>query len=160
LASAKALGPFLREALRFLPLQALFVALFVFEYLPWEQALSRIEPPDYVHALRQLPPGAVHVAGYENQPRELYLQTLHRQPIPLGYLTRYPSSLWSRQDEVLGLLSQHRYVDLLRAFSLRYLVLPNSDSGPMGQCVPVFRGAEATIWVASEDELARAHPLA
>jgi hypothetical protein len=88
----------------------------------------------------------------------LYLQTVHGRPILLGYITRFPQSLWNRKDKVKEMVEQGQYAALLRTYRLRYLVVPNDRAGLEQQCAAVFRGAEATIWVAKDDDLARDQP--
>ena len=152
-ACAIGFAPFLR-LLRYRALHAAFLALLVFEYLPWQQQTTRIEHPDYLAALRALPEGAVHIADVEHA-TELYYQTVHERPILLGYLSRWPESLWHRRDKVKDLLEAGQYAELLRTFQGRYLVIPNENTRPEQQCAPVFFGTTATIWVANDDELAR-----
>ena len=154
LAAGLALPAFLQQVLRRWPLRLVFFAFLVFELAPWPQATTRIDAPDFVTRLQELPPGTVHVA-VDKPSVVLYHQTRHGHPLLLGYPTRIPESLWDREGQVGELLATKAYTRVFEQFGVRYLVLENSqiDAAVLAQLRPVFLGATASIFVRPADPL-------
>ncbi len=156
LAAGLALPAFLQQVLRRWPLRLAFFAFLVFELAPWPQATTRIDAPDFVTRLQQLPPGMVHVE-VDKPSVVLYHQTRHGHPLLLGYPTRIPNSHWDREGHVAELLAAKEYTRLFARYGLRYLVLENAklDAAVLAQLRPVFLGVQASIFVLPADPLPR-----
>jgi hypothetical protein len=149
--SAFGIGRLLRF-LRLRPLQVLALLLFAVEVWPAPQITTRPDNPDWVQALRVLPPGAIHTVDLGTGD-ELYYQTRHGRPILTGYLTRPTQTRLHRQHRIDTLVNESRFAEVLRRYQARYLILPHYRIVPeiFGQVRPIFAGAKMGIWALPED---------
>ena len=77
----------------------------------WPAALPRTDAthPPYVDALKALPTtGSVFDGAAPDQNRRLYYQTIHEHPIVLGYVSRLPTSVATRDAVLLRDVRQQR----------------------------------------------------
>jgi len=142
--AAGAFGYLLRQGRRACWSACAVVALIVFEYWPKPIPLTRIEPPDYVQALRGQS-GAGGVIDSVSTPSEaLYYQTIHEKPLAFGDIARTPQSVWDGDVRIVQLFDTGQWERLRQAYGFRYLILrspPESLSLTL-----VFRGQDASLF--------------
>jgi hypothetical protein len=129
---------------------ALFFATLVVE--SWHQppfATPIPPPPEFVGVLKGLPgEGGILVMDEVfantdpnyNQPLHgrpgalgypLYFQTQHERPIAFGYVTRIQESIALKDQELMATLESAGFAKLWSAYSIRYLVAPAAQPGPL-----------------------------
>jgi hypothetical protein len=124
----------------------------LFETWPYQLPLTRIDTPSWVTALAALPKGAL--AGENGEPLSLYRQTLHHKPILRGYVSRLPGSLADRGATIQEMLHRGEFVQVLKRFDARYLLLHKFDRHrPVQGLRPVFLGDHHDLFVAAGDPL-------
>ena len=102
----------------------LFVALLVFEYLPYPLPSMPVHTPKYVGVIRGLPPGGI-VDRLNNKFVAHYYQTLYERPRAVGLISRYPKSVEEKYTEFDEVLMEDipRYSrKLYDEYKLRYLL--------------------------------------
>jgi hypothetical protein len=114
----------------------------------WPAALPRTSAthPPYVDALKALPTtGSVFDGAAPDQNRQLYYQTIHEHPIVLGYVSRLPTSVATRDAVLLQDVRQQRFDQLCARYGIRYYATPASR--PLRTAFPVvYAGADARIY--------------
>ncbi len=127
-------------------LAAILLPLIAFEYLPSPIPATRIEVPDYVTFLRDLPEGAV--IDLTTPARLLpYYQTIHEKPIALGYVSRIPSSLDEKEEVFWDMVNQKNYRRLRDEGHFRYLVVSSYEYPTRANSwiVPLFHDPDLGI---------------
>jgi len=98
------------------------VAFLLFEYLPKPMPATRIQVPEYVKFLKNLPPRGGVIDLVSDQHTGLYYQTVHQKPLAFGYIARVPLSVERRNQRIGRLISDLEFNLLYRAYHLGYLV--------------------------------------
>ncbi len=105
--------------------RALFVVLVLVTALdvwPRPQPLSATTAPNYVTALKQLPPGAIIDNGANTATEALFFQTIHERKMAFGYVTRLPEVI-DKKDRLLEQdLEAGRYDYICQLYRIRYLI--------------------------------------
>ena len=144
---------FARRVLRTRLAAALFLALFLVDIWPSPLPRTPMVVPDYVRALAEMPPGAVHLP-FDNGAEELLHQTVFDKPTTVGYIARTPSALSTRRDELDLLVASGRYDVVFRAYGVRYLVMDDDGASPLPRGLKrAYRGAERSVYVSADDPL-------
>jgi len=114
----------------------------------WPAGLPRTSPthPPYVDALKALPTtGIVFDGAAPDQNRQLYYQTIHEHPIVLGYVSRLPTSVATKDAVLIQDVRQQRFDQLCARYGIRYYATPASR--PLRTAFPVvYAGADARIY--------------
>lgn len=143
----------LRRLLRSQTALLLFLALWSLEAWPWPIRLTRPELPEEFAALARLPRGVSFGPEFDGAD-VLFYQTLTRQPIATGCISRRPRSVFRRKEELDSVVAERRFAELFGPYRIRYLVAENpSDGVPRPGVKPVFVGAKRSIYVSPDDPL-------
>jgi hypothetical protein len=103
---------------------AVLLAALIVEDLPAPLTTTRLAVPGYILALERAH-GAGAVLDLRDDPTHaLYFQTLYQRPQALGYISRVPASVFTRDDELLQWASRMRGDVLYRTYHIRYLIAP------------------------------------
>jgi hypothetical protein len=80
-----------------------------------------------------------------DQNRRLYYQTIHEHPMALGYVSRLPTSVATRDAVLLRDVTQQRFDQLCARYGIRYYATPASR--PLRTTFPVvYAGSDARIY--------------
>jgi hypothetical protein len=120
-------GMGLRELFRQFPHEIAFISvllvLLLFETLPKPLPTTKLEVPDYVSTLRDLPSeGGVVDLVTNNKYIELYYQTIHQKPIVFGYVSRLPTSVYKKNEELSRTIENRDYGKLWDMYHIRYVI--------------------------------------
>jgi hypothetical protein len=127
---------------------AVLLALMIFEFLPGPMPSTRVTPPAYVEALKNLPAGGGVIDRASNAPYALYYQILHGKPLAFGYIARVPRSVERTDARIEQLIAAREWGILGRSYHFRYI----ADSGPplestsRGILRPVFDDGKDRIY--------------
>ncbi len=137
-----------------------FLLIFAIETWPRPIPLTRIEVPESVEGLADLPEGAViDLSG--SMCERLLRQTWHERPVIDGYISRYPHAVLRELVERKELYRSGRYRELMDRTEARYLVLP-SELLPKRELTGLrvlIEGEQMSILCRTDDPLlAQAHP--
>lgn len=155
--AAYALPLVCKHALRTRSAVAVFLGLFALELWPSRQSTHRDPVPEFVPVLASLPAGAAHVTGVYYT-HLLYFQTMFEKPLPWGYVTRTPQSLWNRGQEIENAVANGDWSYLLDRLRLRYLVLDQPPAGDHSRLSALTSCGRHTIYVDRDDPLAPPAP--
>jgi hypothetical protein len=132
----------------------LFLLIFAFETWPRPIPMTRIEAPEYIAALAELPEGAV-IDLEGSMCERLLRQTWHERPVVDGYISRYPHAVLRELVERKEMYRTGRLLELMERSEARYLVLPTNRLGtapPSG--LGLLRvGDDSSIFCRSDDPL-------
>lgn len=103
------------------PALAILLAWMVFDYLPIRSRLTADVMPQYVAALRDLPPGGVLDLA-SNAPLALYYQTAHEHPIGFGYISRTPNSVDVADQTLATMIRQGEWEQVATSYRFTYVV--------------------------------------
>jgi len=98
------------------------LALMVVEFLPTPIPTTRLPVPGYVRFLAQLPSEDTVVDSVSRGGPALYFQTIHQKPLATGYVSRLPTSLHRREEQIVDAI-ERRDIQRLRDLKIRYAVL-------------------------------------
>lgn len=138
---------FFDEVLKWRGLRILFIAAFVIEYLPYPLTSIPARVPQYVHVIRNLPPGAT-VDTLNHRFAAPYYQTLYERPRCVGLVSRYPASVerrFTEFDEVLMEDIPRHAGRLYHDYKLRYL-LTKPDYPPNNHLRLLYEDRECRIY--------------
>jgi hypothetical protein len=99
------------------------VAFLLFEYLPKPMPATRIQVPEYVKFLKNLPPGGGVIDLVSDPHKGLYYQTVHQKPLAFGYIARIPMSVERRNQRIGRLIGDLEFNLLYRSYHFRYLII-------------------------------------
>jgi len=99
----------------------LLIILFI-EYLPRPMPVSKIAIPPYVNFLKDLPDSKGIVDTIAKPRLALYYQTIHEKPMAFGYVSRIPTSVNKKDEELQQVIRDKQYILLYRDYNIRYLV--------------------------------------
>jgi len=126
----------------------LILVLLVVEYLPRPMPLTRVDPPDYVETLKNLPgnKGVIDLAA-EQPPFALYYQTIHGKPIAEGYIARITEEVDRQNGRIRQLLYQGDFERLFRSYHFQYLATREEiEIAPDTPLKKVFDDGEVRIY--------------
>jgi hypothetical protein len=117
----------LRELFRQFPQKKIFtlvlLGILLFETLPRPLPATRVEVPEYVMAQAGLPnDGGVVDLVTNNKILSLYFQTINQKPIVFGYVSRLPTSVNQREEELRNAIKNHDYGKLWDTYHIRYVI--------------------------------------
>ena len=127
-------------------LTGLFFAVLALELWPGVFAINVANAyPNYVNALKQLPPGAVLDNGALSQSWQLRDQTIDQKPMALGYISRTPTSVFNKDQQFVATVVPAGYPKLCSAYGIRYVTVPASR--PLQTTFPiVYRDSSDLIY--------------
>jgi hypothetical protein len=100
---------------------AAVIGLIIVDLLPMPIGMVDSTIPAYVQELKRLPDGAVldlaSGAGHA-----LFYQTVHEKPIVFGYISRWPRSVYDRDQVIVSAILQGRWEEIARDYHVRYVV--------------------------------------
>ncbi len=100
----------------------LLLIVLCFEYLPRPMPETRVDVPEYVQTLKELP-GRGGVLDTVSIPTfALYYQTVHGKPMAEGYIARVPVNVAEKNERIKQLLQNWQFELLYRGYHFRYLV--------------------------------------
>lgn len=106
-------------------LMAAFLGVMLIEFWPAPLPYIPVTQPHYVAVLRSLPnTGSVLDDAALSESHQLYHQVESGKPIILGYISRTPQSLITREKPLLETLGRGEYDKLCSEFKLRYFTVP------------------------------------
>ncbi|MCJ7582833.1 MAG: hypothetical protein MUP98_20140 [Candidatus Aminicenantes bacterium] len=100
----------------------LLITVMCFEYLPRPMPMTRVDVPDYVLALKELPGSGGVLDTFSLPTFALYYQVVHGKPMAEGYIARIPVSVSEKNDRIKELLNNSEFELLYRGYHFRYLV--------------------------------------
>jgi len=107
------------------------LALTLFEYLPAPIPATPLALPAYVKFLNSQPDVGAVYDTFTPPTQALADQTFHERPIAYGYLARTPSTVSSRDAELMQVAQSGDYQRLCATYGFRYLIgSPNAGSLP------------------------------
>jgi len=129
-----------------LALLILFCLVFIFEMWPRDLPLTQSKFQKYVSFLKNVPEkGIILDNAAVSEPAQLYNQTSHEQKMTLGYVSRIPENLVTKEQAIPTLFAQQKYEKLCSDFKIRYLTSPAHR--PLATTLPViYRDNEAIIY--------------
>jgi hypothetical protein len=106
------------------------VLLLIVEYSPKSITLTKVNVPAYIAVLKNQPnPGGVleidSVLASQSLP--LYFQTIHEKPIAFGYISRIPSSVQKKDDDLEKLIQQGNWRRIYINYQIRYVIFTKED---------------------------------
>jgi hypothetical protein len=127
-----------RELIRNFPRQRIFtfalLAVLLFETLPSPLPAIKIVVPGYVTALVGLPnDGGVLDLVTKSSTLPLYYQTIHGKPITGGYVSRYPTSVVDKDEQLTETIVSKDYGKLWATYHIRYIVTQGTVRVQVGQ---------------------------
>jgi len=66
----------------------------------------------------------------------LYYQTIHEKPMAFGYVSRIPTSVNRKDEELEQLIRQKQFILLYPDYNIRYLVIP-ADTDMVNECLSI-----------------------
>jgi hypothetical protein len=100
---------------------AAVIALLIVDLLPMPIGMTDSTVPAYVRELKRLPDGAVldlaSGAGHA-----LFYQTVHEKPIVFGYVSRWPRSVYDRDQAIVRAILEGRWETIARDYRVKYVV--------------------------------------
>lgn len=107
---------------------AIFAIVLIFELWPNTMPINPVAYPKYVDALHSLPAtGGVLDDAALSESDQLYHQTITEKPIVLGYISRTPTSVTKKDNELLAVLGKpDGYSKLCSLYKVRYYTTPAS----------------------------------
>jgi len=103
-------------------LAVLLIIMLFIEYLPRPIPASQINAPPYVNFLKELPDNEGILDMVAEPTLALYYQTIHEKPIAFGYVSRIPTSVNKKDEELQQVIRDKQYILLYRNYKIRYLV--------------------------------------
>jgi hypothetical protein len=103
---------------------ALLLVALVVESLPGRMAASRLTVPDYIRAMERARPAGAMLDLADEPGESLYFQTSYKQPQAFGYISRVPSSVFARDNQLMQWAREMRGDVLSRRYHFRYLIVP------------------------------------
>ncbi|HET9411716.1 MAG TPA: hypothetical protein VFO38_02625, partial [Candidatus Saccharimonadales bacterium] len=126
---------------------AAFVAVSIIDLYPRPIPLTTAQVGEYVHRLKQLPPGAVLDEAAESEPMQLRNQTVHEKPMPFGYVTRLPKSVDEKNAHIWAASQRGEYARLCNEFGIRYISQPTERPMPLlDDSLIIFRDSQAKLY--------------
>lgn len=123
---------------------AIVVVLFL-EMWPATLPATPARHPGYVDALKALPAGAVFDAAAPTASWQLYYQTVHGRPIALGYISRIPATVETR--DLLLVADAKQSLELLCTRDhIRYYAARSGDVVPAGNVSVAYRDPDVVIY--------------
>lgn len=96
--------------------------LLFFDFLPKPIPSSKIDIPEYINLLKELPKNGGMIDSVNPAPIALYYQTVHEIPMAGGYISRNPTSVWTGRREKYSALKSQNYLKLLKDYNIHYIV--------------------------------------
>lgn len=104
-------------------LAGIVLILFI-EYLPQPVPSSNVSIPEYVNILKNMPGnGGVIDLAATSPPRSLYYQTIHNKPMAFGYISRTPTSVAKKDEQLMEILREGDFSILFHDYHFDYLVI-------------------------------------
>ena len=104
----------------------LLITLF-FEYLPQPIPANRIPTPEHIRVLKSQPGTNGVIDLYSSIAHALYYQTIHEKPMAFGYISRRPTSVIKKSEQVSSYIDQKDYDQLCKKYNIRYMILPSNN---------------------------------
>ncbi|MCJ7583062.1 MAG: hypothetical protein MUP98_21300 [Candidatus Aminicenantes bacterium] len=126
----------------------LLLIFLCFEYLPRPLPETRVDVPEYVYALKELPgnKGVIDTVA-DPPPFALYYQTIHKKPIAEGYIARIPEAVALQNGRIMQLLHDGEYGSLYRFYHFQYLVTyKKMETSSLAPVRRVFDDGEIRIY--------------
>jgi len=121
----------------------LLIVLFI-EYLPGPIPSSKIVVKPYVYVLKDLP-GIQGIIDKTTRPTlALYYQTIHEKPIAFGYVSRIPTSVYLKDQELEQVINHEQYHLLYPEYNIRYLIMDTAT--PLLNYPVLYRDAEVSLY--------------
>lgn len=105
---------------------AIFSIVLFLELWPGPYAANPAVEPAYVLALEKLPYGGVMDNAAISQSGQLYHQIGFLKPMVLGYISRTPTSVMNKDNQLLISITKTNYGSLCSVYHTRYLTEPES----------------------------------
>ncbi|MGD0878419.1 MAG: hypothetical protein ABSA01_09770 [Anaerolineales bacterium] len=110
------------------------LAVLLFETLPSPLPTLQIQVPGYVTALAGLPnDGGVLDLVTKDLALPLYYQTIHGKPITGGYVSRYPTTVVNKDEQLAKTIVSKNYGKLWATYHIRYIVTQGTIRAQVGQ---------------------------
>lgn len=114
------------------------------ECAPSALPFTSARTPEYVGALKDLPPGGL-IDLKDGATTALYYQTVHNHPLAFGYISRTPSSVARKDKEIQALIDANEWDELSNRYCFTYL-LAGPDFRPLQLGDILYRSSDAVIY--------------
>ncbi len=117
---------------------SLLMALLFFDTLPKPVPSTRITPPEYIDVLKRAPDDGGVIDTVSPSPFSLYYQTIHGKPLGMGYISRYPTSVYREYMSKVRAVQNHEYSRLLEEYNIRYLITDERNNGKRPEILKIL----------------------
>jgi hypothetical protein len=127
-------------------LTLLFFVVLVVEVWPGTYGVTIANDyPNYVNVLKRLPPGGVVDNGAVSAAWALYDQTIDGKPEAFGYISREPTSVYNKDNQLTITILRNQFSLLCSQYHIRYYTTPSFR--PIVTNFPIiYRGSSTLIY--------------
>lgn len=129
--------------------------LFV-EFLPKPLPTTRISAPEYIYLLKSLPANGGLIDMITPPTIKLYYQTIHDKPIADGYISRYPTSVMTEDNEKVQSIQAQDYRALMEKYNIHYILASSKimrNSGDTDLLKPLYEHNTVALFQIQKNKL-------
>ncbi len=127
-------------------LLVIFCVVFILEMWPRGLPLTESKFLPYVTFLKNLPEKGILLDNAAvSEPVQLYNQTSHEQKMTLGYVSRIPQPLVTKEQAIPTLFAEQKYDQLCTQFKIRYITTPAQRPLTTSSLV-IYQDSQAIIY--------------
>ncbi|MBN1877235.1 MAG: hypothetical protein JXA33_23635 [Anaerolineae bacterium] len=127
-----------------------------FDFLPKPLPATRIIAPEYIHLLKNLPDDGGIMDTITPPSIALYYQTIYEKPMADGYISRYPTSVFTEYGKKLQAIQTRDYFTLMEEYDIHYLLASSKIANHSCNAVllePLYEDSNVNLFQIQKNKL-------